>query len=1340
MADEMVTLRIRVAGNPRDIDKFNKKIQKMAVDAKLATTNTNKLSGSFGQLNQRIKQWNKQHPLLSKGLSMLIGMFDKLGKLTVKLGTIGFAVILASLSALTGAFALGNLAVKAYRVSMAALAGVAAAATAAIAAFAAAQRELVAATNAYTNKSAPALGSAFNQSRAALRNLQTDAQLATAGMQALNATFAAVSKNASFDAKATKALRALDDFASAGGDRGKNLAAAGEFYGLLAKGIGEGKLGLTAEIEAAGKAISPAFEKGLKEFKKKSGKKDLKSLQQSILTGELAQLGGVAGQAQAVNDTLISILKGYFTRLQTLFADLGQPLLKPLKEAADKLFKILRDTFLRIAPDIEAFGKGTLLDGLVTAFEKLSNFVVLLFRKYLPQTKGMLQGIGMWWKKFVTGWNIVVEKLQGAVQAGREVNRIFGPVLLNVFKRLGDMFSNTQKLIGENEDRFQSLANALNNVLQLASNIYTWFTEALVQAAPAIEVITSATLRLVDAMGMLLEGVQAIARVLIPGGGGNALGGLAQIGLLLFGGGMLKQLSKGGFAGGIGNAARNTGIGKVATGVGTVVSGGAGVIGRGAGRIKTGLTGGGGTGTGGIGSTVSGAIGRGKGRVVTPFTTGYGRGRASGGGVLSSTGRGIKGSYKSATRGGISGKSLRGGKLGFGGGMATNIGSALAINALGNVMDPSAQPGMQLGATVAGFAGPLAGLGVGLGKAAWDSKTAGGGALLGAGSGAAIGAMVGGPVGAVIGAAIGGVAGAVKGMMNKISNEKKAARAAAGEVVTGYKNEVLAGMLEGTGGTALGRVSGKLGSEIKLLKQFKGMSDVQKKMKADQMLASGQITKSEYDNITRKQLDTYTGELEKQGKVLKDAARGPIKTYNNRMGELTKMTGKSQQELHDLSMTMGVNLYDDTLDLATAMEKLGLAVDLTVEGIIGASRDLSVKALGVFDEVINRAEATSIIDEAAETLRQLGGGAGQADFATFYRTLFEQLTILNPNASQFELIDMFKKQVGTGGTAYARGTGPLGGLGATAAATGSTQLADKFVRENLASQQGLLADQVVTALAGSNLSVNRADLITKFRGMSSEQLMTLQDRVASGDFAAFTDKSKNTAASQAERALGLGVDVVAMAKTLPEQLSLEAENLRQELVNGITEGFKNTPEWFKTPPEWFNKESFEALAGDTSSPRGGRIGDTSTSRTLGRTMSRHGYFNSMITGKRNVTSAYRTWGLGSSNSDHVTGRAYDLTGQNLGMYQSAVRASGGFAEFHGLNGDRHLHVVPGQTPVGDMATPRMSGSSVSMPSVASSSDNVTINVYGATGQDEGVIAQKVITLLEKRQRSVRERL
>jgi len=69
-----------------------------------------------------------------------------------------------------------------------------------------------------------------------------------------------------------------------------------------------------------------------------------------------------------------------------------------------------------------------------------------------------------------------------------------------------------------------------------------------------------------------------------------------------------------------------------------------------------------------------------------------------------------------------------------------------------------------------------------------------------------------------------------------------------------------------------------------------------------------------------------------------------------------------------------------------------------------------------------------------------------------------------------------------------------------------------------------------------------------------------------------------------------------------------------------------------------------------------------------------GYASSL--GGHQITSGVRAWGLGSARSDHLRGRAMDVRGPRLGSYANAVRASGGYAAFHGRGGSRHLHVVP----------------------------------------------------------------
>jgi hypothetical protein len=143
-------------------------------------------------------------------------------------------------------------------------------------------------------------------------------------------------------------------------------------------------------------------------------------------------------------------------------------------------------------------------------------------------------------------------------------------------------------------------------------------------------------------------------------------------------------------------------------------------------------------------------------------------------------------------------------------------------------------------------------------------------------------------------------------------------------------------------------------------------------------------------------------------------------------------------------------------------------------------------------------------------------------------------------------------------------------------------------------------------------------------------------------------------------------------------------------------------------------------------------GDTTTSR-FSRTLAAHSSFNAMTPGKRLVTSGIRNTNVGSLNSDHITGRAFDLTGDNLVSYSQNVKDAGGFAEFHGSAGaDRHLHVVP---PVGDSSSPFVGGGGGG----GATSNYYTIEVNAGPGMDEEALANKVIDKIKRAERTSSER-
>jgi hypothetical protein len=208
-----------------------------------------------------------------------------------------------------------------------------------------------------------------------------------------------------------------------------------------------------------------------------------------------------------------------------------------------------------------------------------------------------------------------------------------------------------------------------------------------------------------------------------------------------------------------------------------------------------------------------------------------------------------------------------------------------------------------------------------------------------------------------------------------------------------------------------------------------------------------------------------------------------------------------------------------------------------------------------------------------------------------------------------------------------------------------------------------------------------------------------------------------------------------LGKDFMENITLQQTNeqLLRDTLDDVALGlvqFNSPDSTFNTAVEKFGQAAqliITELGGDTATPR----------RNTLSAMGSHSMFDAQIAGKRTVTSGQRNFALGSMNSDHAAGRAYDLVGQNLGLYGQAIRQAGGFAEFHGNGASRHLHVVPGGVPVGDTATPFIA--SPVMASSSNSSSTVNIVVNAPQGMDVQALASEVASRIERAQKSRNER-
>jgi hypothetical protein len=446
------------------------------------------------------------------------------------------------------------------------------------------------------------------------------------------------------------------------------------------------------------------------------------------------------------------------------------------------------------------------------------------------------------------------------------------------------------------------------------------------------------------------------------------------------------------------------------------------------------------------------------------------------------------------------------------------------------------------------------------------------------------------------------------------------------------------------------------------------------------------------------------------------------------------MTGMTSMELVKLAQTMGVNLADSTEDFNDQLERLGLTIIKTSEQIDQAISELLQSNLDrAFDSAIKQQNAPFILDEAIKNFRQdydqrdPNAEITAEDSKLIYGTFLEQLTAMyggDTSKAYFELM----RQIGTQDSAAFQeinpATGkrnPLGGLGGKVFSGMSGQAVNEFLDSSLTDVTSTLSPQLGAVLAaqGQTLTAGGMKLFKdQFADLSVNEQEAMFNAISSGDlgqrpedfFARFGMSNISLEKIDEQTA----AFKMASDNAEKEAILLEAE---REVIQGMGKFFG--PE--ASNPEWWSKEALRSLfieAGviketppDTRTPRGKGIGDTVSSR-LSRTLARHESMDGMISGKRMITSSWRDYNLGSPSSDHITGRAYDLVGNQLGMYKTIVEKQGGFAEFHGGSINRHLHVVPGQGgPMGDTVAPytrpTMSAPAVQAPTKGG---NVSINL------------------------------
>ena len=1380
MADASLVVRIRSVGE-RKLKEIRRDLDRISASATAAGASLKAFARSYNQstidyLNKTRKGFKRHFDELDSLVKMAGGTLLKTLGLALKATAAEFALMGASMLVVHGLFGIGNGLMKVYRGALTLLAGAAASAAVALSAAAAAIRENNAAMFAYKASGYQQFGNNLNQVRVVMRGLESDASLAAVGVENLNAAYASVSKRSTFTRGSQTMLKGLMDFASAGQPLDQGVKAAGELIGVL-----QDPKASFSEISKAAEALGPSMKKAMEEAKKQ-GIDTAEELKKAINDGTLAGLGGVEGQFDAVNSTLVSVMKSGMNQMRSMFADMGQPFLKPLKEAFDQILVVFRRTFMRVQGDLNKFGKGPFMNGLVGMAEKLEEIFVTLIRDYLPKTYGMFDRWGEKWDNFVKGWNKIKDALRPLIEGSKVLQKVLGEIFGPVWDLIKEKFDSFNTALQKNEPALLEWGSSLGKMLVSLGEITSTIKELYFQAVPFITKIFDGLTQVFNLMNDVLSGMSKMFGN--AGGGFGAFATLMGIGIV----GRQMKNTKGGF---IPSQTNNMNVTANNVNVTGVTAGGqmnpSAALAQRAGMSPGGPgyalgAGGGGAGSGllstraagpGMAYHAPGSIGNGKALTASQAAamgmspaqaaaynkaTNKMRASAKANGYLGSSQYSQNASRLqqwSGTRGFRAGRenspmyqrAMRANQSG-----SAKMGSMMALGMLGSVMPEETQGAMALGSTIGAF-NPMLGLGVaGLGTA-MTSQNAAIGIAGGAAGGAAIGMQLAGPYGAAAGAILGAAVGGIKSVINKNNARKEEAR----EVARGATEDILENLMNGISQAAKDNniqafmVSGirdTLGINL-LQDAVKNSFDFQKdvgdktheqrqalvrQLYAQRGSLGFEMSMSELEDALEKPHE-FLEVLNDQLSPAFEAATIITDKFESRMEYLQRTLRMSETEVMALAQATGTNLYDATKSTSEMMETMSKGMISTKEQLDAAFADVSSGVLSSLNMVQKREEAPKIMDEAAQALLDASrsGDFDQGTVATQMQALYGGLVdVYEGDTTRAALT--FLNEFGAGQGSFQNGD-LLSGLSESDKATFDAAIAPAMAEISKFLQTGPFTETLFSAFNAKGYSAeadNAAAVIDALAQTDPSRLLAFYDQLSHENLAQLSSDELYELTKTAFPELNLTLDNF---NNNANNLAVDLEKLGPAVTGALEDfiGALNTAKDQLVIPTTQDLDG-DGVPPDTRTPRG----DTLSSR-YSRTMTAHNQLDSMTSGKRFMTSGWRNFNLGSPSSDHVMGRAYDLVGQNLGAYKSMVDATGGFAEFHGAAGGRHLHVVPNVDAgggMGDSSSVAVMGGG--MGGGITNNNSYTINVNGAD-QSPQEIAEAVMQRIKMDEVSMRER-
>ncbi len=292
------------------------------------------------------------------------------------------------------------------------------------------------------------------------------------------------------------------------------------------------------------------------------------SLQEGLSTNQLLAAlssGSIVsenyrGVGAGLAGTFIGTAKTEFSGMKNMFADMGQPLLNPFRDAMMDMARIIRENFLGMSLLIQRFGADSFAPTLVTLVEKTMDFIRSNIFDHLENIEQMgesfvgffrsirdfFHGIGAFLVQFEPAANVVIDmfRAMGATGGGRglfrsfsdlvvknaEAFKSFGASIGNVFGAIFDLLKSGQSGFFSKLDLF---SDAMNTV---ASEVIPAIGKLLDALVPILEQLPNALSGLASVLETLAPAIKTIGDLLgaVMGAGpaGGILGGLGLLTLM----------------------------------------------------------------------------------------------------------------------------------------------------------------------------------------------------------------------------------------------------------------------------------------------------------------------------------------------------------------------------------------------------------------------------------------------------------------------------------------------------------------------------------------------------------------------------------------------------------------------------------------------------------------------------------------------------------------------------------------------------------------------------------------------------------------------------------------